>query len=112
MSDPRYTDPRDDRHRSDPSARGTVRGDGALWGWIAAIAVLVLIAFVLIAGWNNTGSNTATNTSSGPVTTNNAPGTTPKPTETPPPAANTTGSGTTSSEPTPPAPGAPPKPQQ
>ncbi len=52
MSDPRY-----DQRLSDPVSR---RSDnvGGMWGWIAGIAVLVLIAIILIAGWNSP-TNTA-----------------------------------------------------
>lgn len=59
MSDPRF-DPR----LSDPVER---RPDtsGGMWGWIAGIAVVVLIAIILIAGWNSN-TNTASN---GPATT-------------------------------------------
>jgi hypothetical protein len=54
MSDPRF-DPR----LSDPVER---RPDtsGGMWGWIAGIAVVVLIAIILIAGWNSN-PNTASN---------------------------------------------------
>ena len=46
------TDPRNDPRLSDPDMR---RPDsvGGMWGWIAGIAVLVLIAIILIAGWNS-----------------------------------------------------------
>ncbi|MCK9919941.1 hypothetical protein MXD81_63505 [Microbacteriaceae bacterium K1510] len=89
MSDPRYTDP--DPRLSDPVLRRDDSGSG-IWGWIAGIAVLVLIAFVVIAGWNGSQNNTASNTSSPPATTGQAtPGATPG---TAPPS--TTGSGGTS----------------
>jgi hypothetical protein len=106
MTDPRYTDPRDERRTNGRTLFGTTRGDGALWGWIAAIAVLVLIAFVLIAGWNNTNDKTATTTPTAPTTT--APGQN----VTPPPASGTTGSGTTSPPPSSPTPANPPAPRQ
>jgi hypothetical protein len=96
MSDPRFTDPRDsDPRLSDPVVR---RSDsrGGMWGWIAGIAVLALIAFIIIGGWSNTGSNTASNPSPAPVTTGSAPSGS---TTTPP---STTGSGTTSPQPPPP----------
>ncbi len=53
------TDPRNDPRLSDPVTR---RPDsvGGMWGWIAGIAVLVLIAIILIAGWNSP-TNTAVN---------------------------------------------------
>ncbi len=67
MTDPRLTDPaeRGDPllRPTDPSLRDPIERDrtgGAMWGWIAGIAVLVLIAFILIGGWS--GSNRATNT--------------------------------------------------
>ena len=65
MTDPRYTDPR----LSDPVLRRD-EGVGGTWGWIAGIAVLVLIAFLIIAGWNSN-PNTANNGSS-PATTGTA----------------------------------------
>jgi hypothetical protein len=54
MSDPRY-----EQRLSDPVER---RPDtsGGMWGWIAGIAVVFLIAIILIAGWNS-GNNTASN---------------------------------------------------
>lgn len=90
MSDPRYTDP--DPRLSDPVLRRDESGSG-IWGWIAGIAVLVLIAFVVIAGWNGSQNNTASNTSSPPATSGQAtPGATPP---------STTGSGGTSPQPAP-----------
>jgi hypothetical protein len=53
------TDPRYDQRLSDPVNRQP-GGSGGLWGWIAGIAVLVLIAIILIAGWNSH-TNTASN---------------------------------------------------
>lgn len=90
MSDPRYTDPR----LSDPVLRRDDQS-GGMWGWIAGIAVLALIAFVVIAGWSGS-QNTASNSSPPAATTGQAtPGAT---------APSTTGSGTTSPKPmTPPA---------
>ena len=62
MSDPRYTDPR----LSDPVLRRDEAVNGK-WGWIAGIAVVALIAFLVIAGMNDH-SNTASN-GQPPVTT-------------------------------------------
>ena len=106
MSDPRYTDPRTTNPRlndpinprlNDPVLRPKETG-GSMWGWVAGLAVLALIAFVVVAGWN--GSNTtASNNSSAPITTGaNAP----MRNVTPP--ASTTGSGATAPEPATPAP--------
>jgi len=87
MSDPRYTDPRNgDPRLSDPAPRQSEPG---LWGWVAGIAVLALVAFLVFAGWNHNG-NTASNgpspaASSSATRTINPPG--------------TTGSGTTSPRP-------------
>ena len=91
MSDPRYTDP-----RTDPVLRRDQRVGGA-WGWIAGLAVLALIAFVLVSGWNSN-PNTASNSPVGPspMTTGSAP------TRMGPPT--TTGSGSTSPSPMTPAP--------
>ncbi|HET9718220.1 MAG TPA: hypothetical protein VFP60_18765 [Pseudolabrys sp.] len=90
LNDPRYSDPR----LSDPVLRRD-ESVGGVWGWIAGIAVVLLIGFLIIAGWNNS-SNTASNgnsstaTSSAPARTGSAP--------------STTGSGTTSPQPVAPAP--------
>jgi len=82
MTDPRFTDPpQDPLLRRDNTASGT-------WGWIAGLAVLALIAFVLIAGWNSN-PNTASNSPGvAPMTTGSAPIS--------PSRSTTTGSGTTS----------------
>lgn len=56
MTDPRYTDPRYNDPPLDRTLRRSESGS-SMWGWIAGLAVIVLIAFVLIAGWN---SNTRT----------------------------------------------------
>lgn len=56
MTDPRYTDP----HKEPLLAPDD--GQSGVWGWVAGVAILVLIAFVVIAGWNgerNTASNNA-----------------------------------------------------
>ena len=53
MTDPRQNDPRYEDPLpggSDPRAN---RGNAAIWGWVAGIAVVILIAFILAAGWNN-----------------------------------------------------------
>jgi hypothetical protein len=64
MSDPRY-----EQRLSDPVER---RPDtsGGMWGWVAGIAVVVLIAIILVAGWNSN-QNTASNNPS--ATTGSAP---------------------------------------
>ena len=61
MTDPRHTDPRYSDPRSDT---GLPQGEsiGGPLGWIAGIAVIVLIVFVVIAGINH-GTNTASNNS-------------------------------------------------
>jgi hypothetical protein len=94
MTDPRYTDPRySDPRLSDPVLR---RDDsvGGAWGWIAGLAVVALVAFLLVAGWSN--SNTAGNNSSG---TSNAVRQVNPPT--------TTGQGSFAPRPTAPAPAKP-----
>ncbi len=99
MSDPRF-----DQRLSDPVER---RPDtsGGMWGWIAGIAVVVLIAIILIAGWNSN-SNTASNESG--ATTGSAPMSSPMlPRPSTPPS--TTGSAPNSA---PMAPTAPPPPSR
>jgi hypothetical protein len=89
MTDPRFTDPR----LSDPVLRRD-EPIGGTWGWIAGIAVVALIAFLVIAGLNGN-SNTASNSTS-PATTGSATRQMSPPT--------TTGSGSTSPQPMMPAP--------
>jgi hypothetical protein len=69
MSDPRYTDPRStdprlndpaDPRFSDPVVRRE-QNSGSMWGWVAGIAVLALIGFIMVAGWNS-GPNTTAST--------------------------------------------------
>ncbi|HEY5280475.1 MAG TPA: hypothetical protein VIJ67_12025 [Pseudolabrys sp.] len=94
MTDPRYTDPPTDPRFRDPVLRDDTSRGGAMWGWIAGIAVLILIVFVLIGGWNGSGTNTASNAPNNPAatTTGSAPGgaMAPRPaTPAPAPAAKT-----------------------
>jgi hypothetical protein len=74
------SDPRNDPRLSDPVAR---RPDsaGGMWGWVAGIAVVELIAIILIAGWNSNNSNTASNPPAATTGSATAP-------TTPPPAAH------------------------
>lgn len=70
MTDPRHDEPR--YHdpfpgKSDPRVG---RGKAAIWGWAAGVAVVVLIAFILVAGWN---SNVRTASRVTPATTGAAP---------------------------------------
>jgi hypothetical protein len=96
MTDPRYTDPR----LSDPVIRRD-ESVGGMWGWIAGVAVLLLIGFLIVAGWNSN-TTTASNGST-PATTSSAP-------MRPAPAPTTTGSGSTAPQPLTPAPAqSPPK---
>ena len=92
MSDPRYTDPR----LSDPVLRRD-ESVGGPWGWVAGLAVLVLIAFLVIIGANSP-TKTA-NDNAAPATASNAMR------QVPPPA--TTGSGAGSPQPLTPAPTTP-----
>ena len=96
MTDPRFTDPR----LSDPVIRRD-ESVGGMWGWIAGVAVVLLIGFLVIAGWNSN-SNTASSGSS-PSTTASTPL---RPATTP----STTGSGTSSPRPVTPAPSSIPAP--
>jgi hypothetical protein len=66
MTDPRFTDPR----LSDPVLPRD-EAIGGMWGWIAGIAVVALIAFLVIAGHNRNPSSASNN--SAPVTTGSAP---------------------------------------
>jgi hypothetical protein len=96
MSDPRFTDPRySNSQLSDPVGR---RDDnvGGVWGWVAGIAVIALIAFFLIAGGKNVNDNTASNSpgaSTPPAASTMPRGPAPSttgmgaPTQTPPPTA-------------------------
>jgi len=94
MTDPRFTDPRySDPQLSDPVIRRD-ESVGGMWGWIAGVAVLLLIGFLIVAGWNNN-SNTARSGSSPTATSRTA---------TPP---STTGSGSASPKPFTPAPSTP-----
>jgi uncharacterized membrane protein len=94
MSDPRFTDPRSrdpiagptDPLLRDPSE--PERTGGAMWGWIAGIAVLILIAFLLVGGWRWGGR-------SGPTTAANAPASAPAST----PATTGAGGGNTARAP-------------
>jgi hypothetical protein len=98
MTDPRFTDPR----LSDPVVRRDESAAGGMWGWIAGVAVLLLIGFLIIAGWNNN-TNTASSGSSTTASSSTAPKMTPP--------ASTTGAGSSSTQPlAPPAPSAPPTP--
>jgi hypothetical protein len=65
MSDPRFTDPRySDPRLSDPVLRHD-ESVGGVWGWIAGLAVIALVMFLLIAGWNSN-STTASNNPAAP----------------------------------------------
>jgi hypothetical protein len=75
------TESADRRTREEPRVDTTLdpidrqRTGGAVWGWVAGIAVLILIAFVLIGGWGGgNGDNVArAPTASPPATTGTAP---------------------------------------
>lgn len=107
MSDPRYTDPRLDDPRNDPNfiqpAPLRDESTGGVWGWIAGLAVVALIAFVVLAGWNNSSTQNAANpTPPAPITTGDSG---PVRNVTPP---STTGSGSSSTMTNPANPSAPP----
>ena len=91
MTDPRYTDPR----QSDPVLARDETTSG-IWGWVAGLAILALIAFVVVAGWHSD-RNTASNNSPAPATSAQRSAPTP----------STTGSGLTSPQPTTPSTPAP-----
>jgi hypothetical protein len=105
MTDPRYTDPRN----QDPLivSNTSIRSEsaGGIWGWLAGLAVLALIAFAVVAGWNSGPTDTAANnpaTSSAPATPGSG---APMRNVTPP---STTGSGASSPMTDPARPSAPP----
>jgi ABC-type phosphate transport system substrate-binding protein len=84
MSDPRFTDPRFSDHEMNRD-----EAVGGIWSWMAGIALIALIAFIVIAGANHK-SNTASSNPS-PVATGNAPRNMNPP--------STTGSGSSSPQP-------------
>ncbi len=93
MTDPRQTDPRySDRPDPIPSSDE----NSGVWGWVAGLAILALIAFVVVAGWNSEKNTASTSGPSAPVTAN-AP-------RSPP---STTGAGSTAPQPMKPATPAP-----
>jgi hypothetical protein len=96
MTDPRFTD---DPRLSDPVVRRD-ENVGGMWGWIAGIALLVLIGFVILAGSHNKSNTASSGFGSSPPTT----ASTPARPATPP---STTGSGSSSSQPITPAPSTP-----
>jgi hypothetical protein len=99
MTDPRFTDPRySDPRLSDPVIRRD-ESVGGMWGWIAGVAVLLLIGFLVVAGWNNKGTTASNGTS--PTATSSAPDRNAAP-------PTTTGSGSSSPQPTSPAPSSTP----
>ena len=91
MTDPRFTD---DTRLYDPVVRPD-ENVGGMWSWVAGVSLLLLIGFLIFAGWMNNSSNTANS---------NPPTTTASRTVTPP---STTGSGSSSPQPITPAPSAP-----
>ena len=92
MTDPRFTDPRlsDPVIRRDEWISGRDENVGGMWSWVAGVSLLLLIGFLIFAGWNSN-SNTA---NSGSTTTASR-------TVTPP---STMGSGSSSPQPITPAP--------
>ena len=98
MTDPRFTDPRlsDPMIRRDEWTSGRDENVGGMWSWVAGVSLLLLVGFLIFAGWNSN-SNTA-NSGSSPSTT------TASRTVTPP---STTGSGSLSPQPITPAPSTP-----
>ena len=92
MTDPRYTDPR----QSDPVLTRDETA-GGVWSWVAGLAILALVAFVVIAGWNSDRNTASNNSSPAPATS----------AQRSMPAPSTTGSGLTSPQPATPAPSTP-----
>ena len=60
MTDPRFTDPRlsDPMIRRDEWTSGRDENVGGMWSWVAGVSLLLLIGFLIFAGWNSN-SNTA-----------------------------------------------------
>src|SRR5262249_37449053 len=85
MTDPRFTDPR----LSDPVIRRDESAAGGMWGWIAGVAVLLLIGFLIVAGWNNTRPTASKGSWTPTRTSNTAPRPTPPPSPTVPGATST-----------------------
>ena len=88
MTDPRYTDPRHTPLLAPDD------GESNMWGWIAGISILALIAFVVIAGWNGD-RNSASNDRLAPATSAQ---------RTAPPVGTTGSGGSSPSQPMTPAP--------
>lgn len=89
MSDPRYTDPR----LSDPVLRHQ-ESVGGQYGWVAGVAVLALIAFLIVASLGGNSHTANNNSPAGTATRQMNP-------------PSTTGSGATSPKPLTPAPAMP-----
>jgi hypothetical protein len=96
MTDPRFPRLSDPMIRRDEWTSGRDENVGGMWSWVAGVSLLLLIGFLIFAGWNSN-SNTA-NSGSSPSTT------TASRTVTPP---STTGSGSSSPQPITPAPSSP-----
>jgi hypothetical protein len=78
MSDPRFTDQNfTDGRNLDPNyvQPAPLRDEsvGGVWGWIAGLAVIALIAFVVIAGWDKDTETADTKTPAPISTTNSGP---------------------------------------
>ena len=82
--DPSPSAPRGPDPLRNPMSRAPLernRGGNAMWGWIAGLAVLILIGFIVVGGWGSgsrTGNQTAANapapaTTAAPATTGAAP---------------------------------------
>jgi hypothetical protein len=88
MTDPRNTDPRRQDFRFDNPMRKRDQSVDRMWGWIAGLAVAVLIVFIVIVGWNASAPTTASNTSRpaapAATTTGQGPASTPAPGQTMP----------------------------
>jgi hypothetical protein len=61
MTDPRNTDPRRQDVQFSKPVRHREEGADRMWGWVAGLAVVVLLAFIVIVGWNAGGPETASN---------------------------------------------------
>lgn len=91
MIDPRNTDPRRQDVQFSKPVRHREEGADRMWGWVAGLAVVVLLAFILIVGWNAGGPETASNAprQNAPAATTTGQGSATPPAQSPAPGQST-----------------------